>query len=58
MSTLVHSVSRGSAVGIAIGYGQDDRGLGVRFPVGLRLHFFIVQTGSGGAFPGGKAAGA
>jgi hypothetical protein len=26
--------SRDSAVGIATGYGLDDRGVGVRFPVG------------------------
>jgi hypothetical protein len=29
--------SCGSAVGIAIGYGQDDRGVGVRFLVGSRI---------------------
>jgi hypothetical protein len=52
-------------------YGLDDRGSGVRFPVGagnFSLHH-RVQTGSGfhpasyrmgtrGSFPGGKAVGA
>jgi hypothetical protein len=60
-----------SSVGIALGYGLDDRGSRVRFPVGARnfsLHH-RVQRGSGahppsyptgirGSFPGGKAAGA
>jgi hypothetical protein len=62
--------SRDSAVGIATGYGLDDRGVGVRIPVGSRiLSSSLVQTGSGahsssypvgtgGPFPGGKAAGA
>jgi hypothetical protein len=56
--------------GIATGYGLDDRGVGVRVPVGSRIFtFHIVQTGSGFrptsypldtgvSFPGGKAAGA
>jgi hypothetical protein len=30
-------MSRDSAVGIATGYGLDDRGVGVRVPVGLRI---------------------
>jgi hypothetical protein len=29
--------SRDSAVGIAIGYGMDDRGVGVRVPVRSRI---------------------
>jgi hypothetical protein len=59
-----------SSVGIALGYGLDDRGSRVRFPVGagnFSLHHH-VQNGSGAhpasypmgardAFPGGKAAG-
>jgi hypothetical protein len=63
--------SRHSSVGIALGYGLDDRGSRVRFPVGagnLSLHH-CVQNGSGAhpasypmgtreSFPGGKAAGA
>jgi hypothetical protein len=61
----------GSSVGIALGYGLDDRGSRVRFPAGtgnVSLHH-RVQTGSGthpasypmgtgGSFHGGKAAGA
>jgi hypothetical protein len=60
-----------SSVGIALGYGLDDRGSRVRFPAGagnFSLHYRI-QSGSGvhpasypmgteGFFPGGKAAGA
>jgi hypothetical protein len=56
-------------VGIALGYGLDDRGSRVRFPVGagnFSLHH-RVQYGSGahpasypigtrGSFPGGKVA--
>jgi hypothetical protein len=30
-------VSRGGAVGIATGYGLDDRGVGVRVPVASRI---------------------
>jgi hypothetical protein len=55
-----------SSVGIALGYGQDDRGSRVRFPAGARnfsLHH-RVQNGSGAqpasypmgtgvSFPGG-----
>jgi hypothetical protein len=37
-----------SAGGIATGYGLDDRGVGVRVPVGLRIFtHHVVQTGSG-----------
>jgi hypothetical protein len=55
-----------SSVGIALGYGLDDRGSTVRFPARARnfsLHH-RVQNGSGaypasrGSFPGSKAAGA
>jgi hypothetical protein len=66
----LHSVSRDSSVGIALGYGLDDRGSRVRLPAGVgnfSLHH-RVQNGSGahpaypmctrGSFPGGKAAGA
>jgi hypothetical protein len=63
--------SRDSSVGIALGYGMDDRGSRVRFPAGagnFSLHH-RVQNGSGahpasypmgtrGSFPGDKAAGA
>jgi hypothetical protein len=61
----------GSSVGIATGYGLDDRSSSVRFPVeaGNFPLLHRVQTGSGahpasyptytgGAYPGGKAAGA
>jgi hypothetical protein len=62
--------SRDSSVGIALGYGLDDRGSRFRFPAGagnFSLHH-RVQNGSGvhpafclistrGFFPGGKAAG-
>jgi hypothetical protein len=61
---------RDSSVGIALGYGLDDWGSRVRFPVGVgnfSLHH-RVQIGSGAhpasypmgtrdSFPGGKAAG-
>jgi hypothetical protein len=61
--------SRGSVVGIATGYGLDDRGVGVRVPVRPEFSLLhVVQTGSGahptsypigtgGSFPGGKVAG-
>jgi Na+-transporting methylmalonyl-CoA/oxaloacetate decarboxylase gamma subunit len=63
--------SHDSSVGIALGYGLDDRGSRVRFPAGVgnfSLHH-RVQNGSGarpasypmgtrGSFSGGKAAGA
>jgi hypothetical protein len=63
--------SRDSSVGIALGYGLDDRGSGVRFPAGagnFSLHH-RVQHGSGanpasylmgnrGCFLGGKSVGA
>jgi hypothetical protein len=67
----VFKKSRDSSVGIALGYGLDDQGSGVRFPAGagnFSLHH-RVQDGSGahpasypmstrGSFLGGKAAGA
>jgi hypothetical protein len=63
--------SHNSSVGIALGYGLDDRGSRVRFPAGagnFSLHH-RVQNGSEahpasypmdtrGSFPGGKATGA
>jgi hypothetical protein len=51
-------------------YGLDDQGVGFRVPVGQEFSLFhVVETGSGphltsyqmgtgGSFPGGKAAGA
>jgi hypothetical protein len=70
-STPNMSKSRDSSVGIALGYGLDDRGSRVRFPTGagnFSLHH-RVKNGSGtyqasypmgtrGSFPGAKAAGA
>jgi hypothetical protein len=38
--------NRGSSVGIATGYGLDDRGSGIRGAVNFSL-FHRVQTGSG-----------
>jgi hypothetical protein len=66
-----YDCSRDSSVGIALGYGLDDRGSTVRFLAGAG-NFYIhhrVQNGSGahpasypmgtgGSFPGGIAAGA
>jgi hypothetical protein len=63
-------MSRDSAVGIAPRYFLDDRGVAVRVPV--RQEFFLLHSvqagsgvyptsypmGTGGFFPGGKAAGA
>jgi hypothetical protein len=64
-------MSRDSSVGIATGYGLDDRMITVRFPAGfgnfsLRHSVHTVSganpasypMGTGGSFPGGKAAGA
>jgi hypothetical protein len=62
-------MGRDSSVGIELGYGLDDWGSGVRFPVGA-VNFSLyhcVQNGSGahpasspmvtrGSFLGGKAA--
>jgi hypothetical protein len=64
-------VGRDSSVGIALGYGLDERGSRVRFPAGA-ANFSLrhrVKNGSGvhpasypmgtrGSFPGDKAAGA
>jgi hypothetical protein len=58
-----------SSVGIALGYGMDDRGSRVRFPAGtgsFSLHHRVQNgseahpasytKGTRGYFPGGKAA--
>jgi hypothetical protein len=63
--------SRDSSVGIALGYGLDVRCTGVRFPAGagnFSLHHRVQNgsgghptsypMGTGGSFPGSKAAGA
>jgi hypothetical protein len=64
-------MSRDSVVGIATGYGLDDRGVGVRVPVGVKDFLFSTSSRpalgphpasypmvTGGTFPGGKEAGA
>jgi hypothetical protein len=62
-------MSRGSAVGIATGYGLDDRGVGLPIPVWVKNFHFSISTGSGVhptsypmvnacSFTGGKAVGA
>jgi hypothetical protein len=62
-------MSRDSVVGIAISYGLDGRGVGVRVPVGSRIFSSprrpdrlwgspnLLSNGYRGSFPGGKAAG-
>jgi hypothetical protein len=62
---------RDSSVGIAFGYGLDERGSRFRFPAGagnFSLHHRLQNgsgarpasypMGTGGTFPGSKAAGA
>jgi hypothetical protein len=70
ISYLVLVRSRDSAVGIATGNWLDDRGVGVRVPVGSKIFTFrsrpgwlwgspiLLFNGYGGLFPRGKAAGA
>jgi hypothetical protein len=60
----VYVKSRDSSVGIALGYGLNDRDSRVRFPAGAgnfslhhRLHPASYPMGTRGSFPGGKAAG-
>jgi hypothetical protein len=61
---------RDSSVGIALGYGLDDQSSRVRFTAGARnfsvhhrvqngsgAHPASYPMGTGGSFPGGKAAG-
>jgi hypothetical protein len=68
---LVTRQRRDSSVGIALGYGRDDWGSRIRFPLGAGNFYrhHRVQNGSGahpasypigsrGSFLGGKAAGA
>jgi hypothetical protein len=68
---LEENLSRDSWVGIALGYGLDDRGYRVRFPTragdfslhhrfqnGSGAHLASYPIGTRGSFPGGKAAGA
>jgi hypothetical protein len=72
LNHLVHTIykSRDSVVGIATGYGLEDRGVGVRVPVGSRIFSSprypdrlwgppnLLSNGHRGSFPGDKAAGA
>jgi hypothetical protein len=58
-------MSRNNTVGIATGYRLDDRGVGVRGPVGSPrrpdqhwAHSAFYPMGIGGSFLGGKAEGA
>jgi hypothetical protein len=69
-TSIYISLSRASAVGIATGYGLDNRRLEFESRYGQEFSLLqVVQTGSGihqtsykmgtgGSFPGGKAAGA
>jgi hypothetical protein len=41
---VVTTVSHDSSVGIALDYGLDDRGSGVRFPVGLGIFLFTTAS--------------
>jgi hypothetical protein len=69
VSPQIKNESRDSSVGIALGYGLDDRGSRVRFPAGagnFSLHHRVhngfgahpasYPVGTRGSFPGGKAA--
>jgi hypothetical protein len=68
MPRMYVCTSLDSVVGIATSYGLDDRGVGVRVPVGSRIFSFpnrqtdseihptSYPIGTGGSFPGGKAA--
>jgi hypothetical protein len=69
-STLSTFRNRDSSVGIAVGYGLDDRGSRIRFPAGAGNFLFttrperlwcppmLLSNGISGSFPEGKAAGA
>jgi hypothetical protein len=41
---LLYNKSRDSSVGIGLGYGLDDRGSRVRFPVGLGIFLFTTTS--------------
>jgi hypothetical protein len=69
VNAFIIGTNRGSVVGIATGYGLDDRRVGVRVPVqsriltspyrqtGIGIHPTPYITGTGGSFPGCKMAG-
>jgi hypothetical protein len=48
-------IEKGSVVGMATGYGLDDRGV---VQTGSGVHPTSYPMGTGGSFPGSKAAGA
>jgi hypothetical protein len=61
MLYLYSHLSCDSSIGIALGYGLDDRGSRVRFPAvarnfSLGAHSASYAMGTRGSFPGGKAA--
>jgi hypothetical protein len=70
MYTYIYIQIRDGAVGIATGYGLDDRGIGVRVPVGSRIFFSprrpdqlwgpssLLSKGTESSFRKGKVAGA
>jgi hypothetical protein len=67
---IKHAYDIYTGVGIATGYGLDDRGVGVRVPVGSRIFSSLRSShglwgppnsllkSTGDSFPGGKGAGA
>jgi hypothetical protein len=64
LTSRKYKKSRDSAIGLAIGYGLDDREVGVQVPVGaIFFSFHVIYTGSVAhlaSYPmgtGGKAAG-
>jgi hypothetical protein len=69
MRIMEQKGSRDSVVGIATGYGLDDRAVGVRVPIGSRIFSSpnrpdrlwgppnLLSSGYQGFFPGDKAAG-
>jgi hypothetical protein len=57
------NMSHGSTVDIATGYGLDNRGAGrvkiiLIVQIGSGAHSTSYPIGTGGSFPGSKAAGA
>jgi hypothetical protein len=44
LHSLPHKQSRGSSVGIVLGYGLDNRGSRVRFPAGLGIFLFTTAS--------------
>jgi hypothetical protein len=43
-SNSLYPKSRDSSVGIALGYGLDDRGSRVRFPAGMSIFLFTTTS--------------